>query len=120
MRTKKLIPFTGEDANFERDGEQGIWIMAPVNDDLFSKCIIKVPLYFYVNENASRRCVVFASSNRDDDNLYSYPIKFDHGDIILHESAGEESTRDLIKDLTTIFFSTNAELDLEGVDHAGY
>ena len=112
--TRKLVTFKGEDESFKRDGDHQIWVMVPADNVLFEKSILQMPLYF--ETDGGGRCVIFKSYSKDGIELHAFPIRFDKNDIVLHKEVGDDYKRDLIKDLTGMFYSTNSLLDLEGVD----
>ena len=113
----RVKPFNGESDDFVRDGDNSVWVIVPSTNELFKRCMLRMPLYFF--NGGGGRCVVFESPSKYEDSsfLHAYPIEFDKDDIIFHEKVGDDSEQDLIKDLTRMFYSTSTVLDFEGVDN---
>ena len=117
--TRKLSPYEGPDEIFEKDKYVRVKAMVPVlkEDTGFSKCVIEVQSY-HDKDNEHDHYLLFACPEGEDGaySLNAIPMNYDENDIILCESIDEdgEVEGDLIKDLTTIFYSIDSVLDMAG------
>ena len=116
--TRKLSPYDGPDEVFDKDEYVRVKVMVPVlkEDAGFSKCVIEVQPYHHKDdENDHYLLFAYPEGEGGEYSLNAIPMNYDENDIILCESidGDGEVEGDLIKDLTTIFHSIGAVLDMD-------